>query len=139
MVEMKLIRKEFNDRCEGRLIYPDDSYTGCLERPWLNNKPYVSCIPYGTYIVRPNDTGKHRYFEVEAVPKRTHIEFHGASTVSDLLGCLAPCMSIRNGTAINCRDALKKLVDWHSNNGVKQSFVLEIIKYNSLRHGKWDS
>jgi hypothetical protein len=120
------------------MLYPDDSYTWCLERPYLGNKPFVSSIAYGTYLVIPNSTGKHRYFEVKDVPNRTHIEFHGANRVEDLLGCIAPCMSISKGIAYDCKTALDKLVKWHSNEqGVKQAFILEIVKYNSFKHGKW--
>lgn len=135
---MKLIRKEKAEWTEGKLIYPDDSFTFCLERPWLNNKPYVSCIPYGQYIVVPDNTGKHRYYRVTNVPNRSHIEFHGATDVNDLQGCLAPCLGIINGKSINCRDALNKLTEWYSDDqGNKKSFVLDIIKYNPFKHGKW--
>lgn len=135
---MKIIRKEFEGHCEGKMLYPDDSYTWCLERPWLNNIPYLSCIPYGKYLVSPDDTGRFRYFRVMDVPMRTDIEFHAANRVEELAGCLSPCMSIKDGIAYNCKDALAKLVKWYSDDkGVKKSFMLEIVKYNSFKHGKW--
>ena len=30
-----------------------------VEREWLNNEPMVSCIPAGTYDVKPNQSPKH--------------------------------------------------------------------------------
>ena len=135
---MDIIRREFKTHCEGKMMYPDDSYTWCLERPWLDNTPYLSCIPYGSYLVAPDDTGRFRYFRFMDVPMRTDIEFHGANRVEELLGCIAPCMSLKNGIGYRSKDALAKLVSWYSDDkGVKKSFILNIVKYSPFKHGKW--
>jgi len=60
-----------------------------LERPWLNNKVSVSCIPEGTYLVKRDRTGKHQYYAIQNVPNRTFIEQHAANYVSQLEGCQA--------------------------------------------------
>ena len=60
-----------------------------LERPWLDNKASVSCIPEGTYLVRRDRTGKHQYYAITNVPERTFIEQHTANYVSQLEGCQA--------------------------------------------------
>lgn len=33
----------------GKLIYGDKTFL-TVERPWLGNKPYKSCIPEGVYV-----------------------------------------------------------------------------------------
>lgn len=60
-----------------------------LERPWLDNKPNVSCIPAGSYAVKRNVTGKFQYYGIQDVPGRTHIEIHPANSVDQLAGCIA--------------------------------------------------
>jgi len=68
-----------------------------LERPWLGNQPFISCIP-------PNDTendkdiyklregffnrGGYPTVEVVDVKGRTHIKFHKGNTVTDTQGCI---------------------------------------------------
>jgi len=62
-----------------------------LELPWRNNKPFQSCIPEGTYDVRPDQEGRFTgYPELQFVPKRSEIVIHPANFVSDLAGCIAP-------------------------------------------------
>lgn len=132
---MLLLRRYKDTHTEGKLIYPDDSFTYALERPWLDNKAYVSCIPEGTYIVYRDHHGKHQWYRLKdnMVAPRSAIEIHAANEVSQLKGCIAPCMELRDGRAYNCTDALYKLKDWFGEN----SFVLEIRKYNPFKDGKW--
>lgn len=120
---MQLIRTYFEDRTEGRLIFPDGSYVFTLELPWKDNLPSVSCIPEGRYIVDRDTTGKHRWFKIREgqIEGRTFIEFHEASSVRFLEGCIAPCMELSNGKAYRCTKALNKLLEWHV-----ESFVLDI-------------
>lgn len=60
-----------------------------LERPWLDNKPNVSCIPVGSYIAKRDRTGKHQYYAIQDVPDREGIEIHVANRVDQLQGCIA--------------------------------------------------
>lgn len=61
-----------------------------IERPWLNNKPDVSCILAGTYIC--NRIFSHHFgyevFEITGVAGRTRVEIHPANTMQDLEGCV---------------------------------------------------
>ena len=60
-----------------------------LELPWKNNESQVSCIPAGEYVARRVDSPSHGdTFEICNVPERSHILFHGANTIADLLGCV---------------------------------------------------
>ncbi|MEM6770941.1 MAG: DUF5675 family protein [Bacteroidota bacterium] len=74
------------------------------ERPWLENKPYVSCIPVGVYGVRwvPTGTPVPAKFDghtwglsggnVGLYDRglRTYIRIHSANLPSEVNGCIAP-------------------------------------------------
>ena len=61
-----------------------------LERPWLENKTDVSCIPPGTYrMTHFNSPSKGKVFLLHDVPGRSMIEMHIANRVSELAGCVA--------------------------------------------------
>lgn len=58
------------------------------EPPWKDNKPFVSCIPEGTYGFRRDTTGQSVGFELTDVPGRTEIEIHVGNTIRNTEGCL---------------------------------------------------
>lgn len=66
-----------------------------IERPWLDNKPRVSCIPKGTYQFAPHGwedgSTDHmtRVWELLDVPDRTGILMHVGNTSKDVIGCIA--------------------------------------------------
>lgn len=68
-----------------------------LERPWLDNEPFVSCIPTGIYtcerswLNHKSSKYPHGYecFEVMDVPERTHIKLHIANYPHQIQGCIA--------------------------------------------------
>ena len=97
----------------GKLMLPDDSLFYSLELPWRNNEINVSCIPEGEYIFKRDFTGRQTYFKVLDVENRTHIEMHPARNTSQLMGCIAPCMSVKNGVAVASRSACDKLVEFY--------------------------
>jgi hypothetical protein len=60
-----------------------------LENPDLNNEPYVSCIPSGTYrckLIRSPKYGK--VYHVQDVPGRSEILIHSGNLVTHTLGCV---------------------------------------------------
>lgn len=72
-----------------------------VERPWIDNKPYVSCIPEGIYkaVYRPTTTpvpdsmGGMTWYLIGGVVgfdrgDRTRIAIHIANTVSNVEGCI---------------------------------------------------
>ncbi len=60
-----------------------------VERPWILNHPYTSCIPEGGYICKPVDSPKFgKTYEVTDVPNRTHILIHAGNVASDFQGCI---------------------------------------------------
>lgn len=62
-----------------------------LERPDLDNRPNVSCIPVGTYYVVWCHSPKYRrnMYLVDKVKGRNGIRIHSANLASQLLGCIA--------------------------------------------------
>jgi len=59
------------------------------EDPWLDNEPWVSCIPAGLYTCRRVDSPKFGdTFEICDVPNRTHILFHRGNTHHNTNGCV---------------------------------------------------
>lgn len=73
-------------------IFTDNIEVGrfyTLERPWLDNKRSVSCIPKGEYEVEPNDTLAHpNTYRVLNVPNRDGILIHIGNLVSHSEGCI---------------------------------------------------
>lgn len=131
---MLLLRRYYEDRTEGKWIFPDGSSCYNLELPDKNNKVNASCIPLGEYVVCADDTGKHQWFRFKNVPNRTAIEMHEAKTVANLQGCLAPCMELKNGVANGCGEALLKFKEWFPKKD--QCFIVAIRKWHP-RDGKW--
>ena len=117
---MLTIRREyFKTYTKGTLILPDGFEMFSLELPWLNNRPYVSCIPEGEYFFMRDTHGRHTYFRVLNVPGRSAIEFHPANNTSQLQGCIAPCLRIDNGIGIASRSACDKMLTFYGDESVK--------------------
>ena len=101
----------FGDRTLGRLKI-DDLELWTIERPWLNNVPFKSCIPTGQYKVKRTNSPRFGpgTWQVQDVPDRTHILFHVANTSADVVGCIGCGISLYpdlNGVG-NSRKAMAK-------------------------------
>ena len=71
------------------LFDEDMPFALTLERPWLDNKKSISCIPNGTYISERVVSPKFgNTFEVKDVPDRSHILFHKGNIAEDSRGCI---------------------------------------------------
>jgi len=74
------------------------------ELPWRDNKPLISCIPAGTYLVEmdPSPRFGRDLYELRKVPGRTVILIHPANFCGDracgleseLNGCIALGLSV---------------------------------------------
>jgi hypothetical protein len=75
----------------GRLTGDGFSCLTC-ERPWQGNEPFVSCIPEGTYPLKPSvwRPGKVNLetLEVCEVPNRSLIKIHTGNWPDDVEGCI---------------------------------------------------
>lgn len=66
-----------------------------IERPWLDNKPFESCIPLGEYNLKWQESPKFDWcYEVESVEGRTHILLHVANYPTDVVGCIGLGLSL---------------------------------------------
>ena len=73
------------------LYFGTDEVFSCktLELPWLDNAPYISCIPEGKYTVTRRESqtyGKH--WHVQNVSDRTFILIHHGNFHRDTEGCI---------------------------------------------------
>jgi len=108
----------------GRLTFDDFScYT--IERAWDGNKPYVSCIPEGSYFIQRFNSPKFGkvyavYGETVSVTPnvnfaRSAILIHPANVASDLQGCIGLGDSlgyVKNQWAVlNSVDLVKQFYD----------------------------
>jgi len=81
----------------GELEFPTYEKFFTIERPWLNNKPFKSCIPDGVYYLekrhspvvgRTSGQEFQEGWEVTDVVDRTFIMIHPANWKEDLAGCI---------------------------------------------------
>lgn len=79
----------------GRFTYENETFY-TVERPWLDNRTNVSCIPAGGYAMARVDSPKFGpgTWKVLDVPKRTDILFHVGNTVDDVVGCLGVGLTV---------------------------------------------
>ena len=89
---MPTLVREFDDgHCAiGRLLLPGGAWLFTLERPWLDNRTGVSCIPApGTYhaVWRQRPNKRHTYW-LHDVPDRTWILIHSGNVVAHVQGCI---------------------------------------------------
>ena len=86
------------------------SYT--IERPWLDNKNGISCIPLGSYQVSKFvSPSKGDVFLLHDVPGRSMIEIHVANLASELEGCIAVGLDFTEQGVGRSRLALDKLYE----------------------------
>lgn len=104
-----------------------------IELPWRDNKPQVSCIPEGTYMLvkRYSDKFKHHLL-VQDVPDRSLILIHPANNAElELKGCIAPVSTLlRPGCGEKSRmvfDPLMKLVYAALNRGEEITLHIQAI------------
>ena len=81
----------------GRLMLPNGQRFFTVERPWLSNKPFESCIPDGIYTLEKRRSGvverstEGNYvtgWEVTHVPGRTYIMIHPGNWPENFQGCI---------------------------------------------------
>lgn len=60
-----------------------------LENPWLENRPFISCIPQGTYKVLPYSSPRFPdVWELQNVIDRSKILIHAGNVEKDTSGCI---------------------------------------------------
>jgi hypothetical protein len=88
-----------------------------LERPWLNNKPDVSCIPTGFYKCRyqaKSNNGKlSNVYAIKDVPDREGVLIHIGNFVHESKGCILLGLGREpeNQKVINSGIAMAKFIE----------------------------
>lgn len=60
-----------------------------IERPWMNNEPYISCIPEGEYKMGWRQSPRFgETWHIKDVPDRTHILIHAGNYPVNFHGCV---------------------------------------------------
>ncbi len=74
----------------GRLSIDGEPVCHTLERPWLDNKRRVSCIPVGEYTGAVQHSPRFKAWlpELLDVPGRDQILIHAGNTADDTEGCI---------------------------------------------------
>jgi len=80
------------DRTLGRLFLPGSEMgaLAVLENPWLQNQPFVSCVPEGEYALKWHKSPR---FGMDlpmlvSVPDRSFILMHVGNRPTDTQGCM---------------------------------------------------
>jgi len=105
-----------------------------LENPWLDNEPFKSCIPEGTYPFKSYTSDKFPYtWEIYDVKGRSGILVHPGNYVKDTEGCLLPGLHlIKNKGEKMVTHSRKTLNMLRSTIGVGRSGAIEIRSVENL-------
>ncbi|SFU77068.1 hypothetical protein SAMN05216480_12312 [Pustulibacterium marinum] len=101
----------------------------CLELPWLQNQPEVSCIPAKTYKVKrrwSKTFGDH--FHITDVEGRTWILIHIGNYHTEIKGCVLVGLEhdyVNKDNIIDVKDS-GKAMKWLLEN-MPEEFELEIV------------
>lgn len=89
-MNLKLERFCYDKGTFGHLFLPSGEVLCTVEKPWMDNAPFKSCIPIGVYDVehRRFNRGGYDALEIMDVKKRTHILFHIGNYVENVVGCV---------------------------------------------------
>jgi len=102
-----------------------------LERPWLDNKRDVSCIPTGEYICEFIHTLKFPFgvYHVTNVPNRDGILIHKGNYFYDVIGCILLGTDYTDLNKDGQRDIINSTITVNKFNTLlnKQPFILKII------------
>lgn len=126
-----LIRKSYKTHTTGTLLTDKGGVFYTLERPWLNNKSNISCIPPGEYLVKflpRSASGKYRNcWHLQSVDGRFGILIHNGNFVSHTKGCILIGMKhgflARKPAILSSKVAMRKFLEHVG----KEDFKLVIV------------
>lgn len=112
-MNITILRSYFPTGTNGRLYINGAFQCYTIELPWLNNKPRVSCIPEGVYLLQKRYSLRHGiHLQITGVPGRDLILIHAANNaLQELKGCIAPVTSLLKipGSGGSSKKALAKI------------------------------
>ena len=85
MFEVNLIRfEESNHGTRGRLYFCDVFFCYCMEPPWRDNLPNLSCIPEGSYQCIWHQSPRYGWtYRLVNVSERSHVLIHSGNYGGD--------------------------------------------------------
>ena len=97
-----------------------------LERPWLDNRRNISCIPLGEYECHREKSARFGrvLYELHDVPGRSELKIHPANKPEQLQGCIALGTVLGHASmpVLMSREAERKLVEYMDG----EPFVLRV-------------
>lgn len=102
------MRDDISSECIRGAMIAEGVIFQVLERPWLDNRSNISCIPSGEYVcqfMRRSSSGKYRnVYWLQDVEGRFGILIHNGNLVAHTRGCLI--IGKRKGWLANRRAVL---------------------------------
>ena len=112
-----------------------------VERPWLDNKPSVSCIPEGTYKIFRSTYHRGGYpcFEVSDVKGRSLIKIHIANWPKDVHGCIGmgnkiTPLNLEGKPVLAVSSSRYTFNEWMETMEDIDATPLRIVTYSPLNH-----
>ena len=125
---MKLFRYFQNPLCTlGILVInKDHPPIFVLELPWRKNETDVSCIPTGTYGIKPFNSSIHKEcYKLLNVPERTDVLIHIGNYLKDTKGCILPGLGVNTSIPMT-QNSTRAMDIIRDQVGPRQSFI-EIV------------
>jgi hypothetical protein len=93
------------------ILHVGDIVVYTLERPWLDNRRNISCIPEGRYHIYTFVHSKMgMVIGLEDVPERSEILIHPGNTIKDTAGCILPGTGCSYGKVLYSKKALEMIL-----------------------------
>jgi hypothetical protein len=111
-----------------------------LERRWMNNAQFVSCIPIGIYKCKLIDSSKgtlqsgrfaHKAYWVLDIPNRTEVTIHVGNYLDDIEGCIAVGRKYANNMIKDSRFAMNDFMSYMDG---QEEFVLRVLNYGQVHN-----
>lgn len=111
-MELQLKRHSYHPFATMGWLYCHGVRFATIERPWLGNRQNISCIPEGTYPLKPYSSAKFPHvWQICDVPGRDYILIHAGNYAHDVSGCVAvgTIPSRDSLMVLNSRAAIERL------------------------------
>ncbi len=128
MKKLTLVRTHMDKHGTFGILYTKGFSCYTVEKPWDDNKPFISCIPAGEYKCDKYVSSKHgETYLVAGVEGRSYILFHKENTPSDVTGCIALGRDRNRATTLigDSTDAFREFMQHLRGD---DSFDLEVIE-----------
>jgi len=106
-------------------VFKTHAQFATIELPWLNNIPFISCVPSGTYKAKKVFSSTFGWcIQILNVPNRTNILLHYGNFYTNTKGCILVGKSfanINNDSQIdisNSRQVIKQLASYFKPNQI---------------------